>query len=633
MALGDLKKKLYQNARKKREHGKTIYNPQKGHLQNNALGKESPWQVQERATVLARTWRSPLLKIAITFSVVVLLIFGVWTFVTVRNNLFDAQRVALTIDGPTTVASGARVAYTIKIVNGNSVRLDDVQFVIDHTTAFKIDRNSDFRYDGPNESSLSIGTLKPKEKREIIVNGRFEGIVPGAMYIKPQLSFVPSTTKKRVVRTERLGLMYDRNALQLAINAQKAVPSGTVIEYVVHYQNDSDKAYDNVALTAQFPQGFILHSAEPMADEKDAIWTIGTIAPHTEGDVVIRGTLSGLLDDVKKAVFSLEMRNNAERVILAREEWTTQIAPAALVIEQYVNDQKVYVAHVGEVLRYSLKYKNTSDLGMRDVVVRLHFDDEILDYKHLELSSSGGSLDATTRSVVWRASDVPALALLSPGQEGRITLTIPVRKNITVRDDHDRNITISTTAEIDSPDVPTPIGENKTISSNTTLIKLVSPVRFTVEGFYDDFTLKNSGPIPPLINEKTTFTIRWTLSNATNILANAKVEAFLPTSASWEGLTFPETENIQFNPRTHKIVWNIGEVKNGIGVFRKKREVRFQVGITPTINQVGKPAELLKKSIFTAQDTFTNTPIQVVAQKKTTALSEDPSVGTGVVRQ
>ncbi len=633
MALGDLKKKLYQNVRHKREHEKTAYDPHIAHSQNNTLGEESPWQVQERTTVLDRTWRSPLLKIATTLAVIVLLIFSVWTFITVRNNLFDAQRVTLSIDGPTTVASGMRATYTIKIVNKNSVRLDDVVLALEYTPAFKIDRDRDLHDDGPNESSLSIGTLKPREKRVITISGHFEDVTPGEMYIKPQLSFIPSTVKKRVSRVERLGLVYDRNALQLTISAQRTMPSGTIIEYVVHYENDSNQRYDGVTLTAQFPQGFVLRNADPKATEGDAVWMLGTLAPHTEGDVVIRGALNGLVDDVKTAVFNIEKHNGAEHVILAREEWTTQIVSAPLVIEQYVNGRKSTVAHVGEILTYSLKYKNTSDLGMRDVVVRLRFDDGILDYKNLTLSSSGGSLDAATHSVVWRASDIPSLALLSPGQEGTITLTVPVRRTIPVHDDYDRNITVSTTAEIDSPDVPTPIGENKTIFSNTKVIKLASPVRFTVEGFYDDFILKNSGPVPPLLNQKTTFTIRWTLSNATNALTDAKVEAFLPTAASWEGSTFPETESIQFSPRTHKIVWNIGDVKNGVGIFRKKREVRFQIGITPTSNQVGRFVDLLGKSVFTAHDTFTNTPIRIVAQKKTTALSEDPSVSSGVVRQ
>ncbi len=631
MALGDLKKELYQNDARKRAHEKTIYNPDKSRTAQNRLGEESPWQAQEREG-LERSWRGPLLRIAIAFGVVVLLLFAAWTFITIRAHLFDVQRLTVTIDGPTTVGSGMAATYTVRYTNDNSVTLTDARLEIEHTPAFIIDEASGVRYDSSDHSTLIIGEIAPHETKDVRIQGRFEDFADSEIYIKAVLSAVPSTTGKRVVREQRLGLMRSREGLSLTVDAQKSVPNNGVIEYIVRYTNSSTQSYENVTLVADFPQGFTLQSAEPEAADGDHVWQLGTIAPGTEGRVRIRGMLSGVVDDVKMSVFTLALHNGATRSVLAREEWTTRIAQAALTITQRVNNATTYVAHAGENLSYTLIYKNTSDLGLRDVVVRLKFDDRILDYTDLRLGSSGGSLEAQTRSIVWRAADIPALALLAPGQGGRIDFTIPVRSDITVRDDSDRNLVISTTAEIDSPDVPTPIGENKVISSNTLRIKLASPVRFTTEGFYDDFTIKNTGPVPPIVNEKTTFTIRWTLTNATNVLTNAKVEAFLPTSVHWEGVTFPESETLQFNPRTHKIVWHLGEVENGTGYFRKAREVRFQISVTPTIDQVGEAVPLLKESVFTAHDTFTNTNIRIVGQAKTTALSEDPTTRGGMVR-
>ncbi len=627
MALDDLKKDLYRG-KQNRKHQKTVYNPDVARNQKNQLGAESPWHVKEKEG-LGRSWRAPLLRIAIAFAIFIVGAFAVWTFMLVRGNIFDITDVVVEVSGPVTVTNGMSAEYVIKYTNDNSVSLKDAQLVFEHAPSFKIDDDSVLRYDAMDTSSLTIGKIKPHETREIVVRGHFDDSVAGAMYMNAELSFVPSTQRKRIVRSHRLGLVRSQSALDITVDAQKSVPNNSAIEYVVRYINNSAQTYESVVVSAQFPEGFNISVAEP--EMVDGSWMIGTIAPGEEGVLRVRGALSGVFDDVKIAKFSVSAQMDGRDVVVAREEWVTRIALPALVIRQLVNGGDSYIARPGEVLRYSLMYQNTSDLGMRDVVVRLKLDDEILDYSTLNVSYNGGSLDPATRSILWRASDVPGLALLAPGQGGQIDFEISVRKKISVRDDSDRNFVVRTIAEIDSPDVPTPIGENKIVSSNVLVLKLISHVQFDVEGFYDDFTLKNTGPIPPIVNTKTTFTIRWTLSNATNALRNARVEAFLPTSVSWEGVTFPGTEKVQFNPRTHKIIWDIGDVENGVGYFRKKREVRFQIGITPTINQAETTPLLLKESVFTAQDSFTGSKIRIVRPEKTTALPEDVSITSGNV--
>lgn len=633
MALRDIKEKLYRKDAQERKREKTIYNPQVARSPESELGKESPWQAQERDGI-GRKLRTPLMMVVVIFSTIALLLFAVWTVMTIRAGLFKERNVHLSVEGPVVVSNGMSATYTIRYINDNEVTLTDAKITFEHTPAFKIDEGNGFTYDAVNRSTYSVGEIKPNEEREIVVRGHFDDVEPaGVMYIEAQLSFMPATKKKRFSVKNRLGLTQDADNMQLVITAQKEVANNDIIEYTIRYTNDSQKSYDGVSVVARFPNGFVMQDARPTPTEKDAVWHIGTVAPHTDGLITVRGTLSGVEEEVKTAVFAINAKKDGRNVAIVREEWATRIAPLPLTIKQYVNNKTSYNAHVGEELIYKLRYENTSDVGMRDVVVRLKFDDRILNYRKLNLSSSGGSLEPATRSIVWRASDFPELAVVEPGKSGDILFSIPVRDDIVVKDDNDRHLTISTTAEIDSPDVPTPIGENKIISSNTMVLKLNSKVTFKTEGFYDDFVIKNTGPVPPVRRIKTTYTIRWSLTNSTNELSNAKVEAFLPTSATWEGVVFPETETVQFNPRTHKIVWNIGDVKNGVGYFRKKREVRFQVSVTPTVNQVGQVAPLLKKSIFTAKDVFTGEPVRIITPPKTTFLNEDPMTGNGVVKE
>ncbi len=628
MALEELRRRLYRKDAKLAAREKTVYNPLRSRVtREDILREESQWQKQERDATLVRSLRKPLLWIAIFFAVLVLVAFAVRTIMDIRANLFADERLRVHIEGPTAVRSGMDATYAITVDNDNATRLRDVVVRVQYTPSFMVTPTDAVRVEG-TQAVFAIGTMAPREKKVVHVQGRFADVGSDILYIAATVRAVPVSRGAPVERTQRIGLRADM-PLVLTVDAQRDVASGTIVEYIVRYSNEGDASSENLTLVADLPDGFVMHEAVPAATEDGAPrWMIGVLAPRTEGVVRIRGTISGERDDVKPAAFRL-MRGDRE---VARAEWIVRIAPLPLVVTQSVNNAtQSYVARAGEALRYTITYRNTSDVGMRDAVVRVAFTDRVVDFAKLRTGGKGQVLP-TERAIVFRAADDPRLALLAPGDSGTITFSVPVRTDLPVRSDRDKDFTIVTVATIDSPDVPTPIHGNKTVSSNTLRVKVASPVQFTVEGFYDDYAIKNTGPAPPVRSIKTTYTIRLSVTNASSVLRNARVEAFLPTHVKWEGVTLPESEMIQFNPRTHKVVWELGEVKNGVGFFRKKREVRFQISVTPTADQVGRYITLINAPVFTAHDTFADVPVRIVGPRKTTALAEDLRAGDGRVR-
>jgi hypothetical protein len=156
---------------------------------------------------------------------------------------------------------------------------------------------------------------------------------------------------------------------------------------------------------------------------------------------------------------------------------------------------------------------------------------------------------------------------------------------------------------------------------------LASKVLFDTRGFYNDSKLKNAGPIPLQIGKETTFTLHWSITNVSNDLAGAKVIASLPTGVRWVGSVYPTDASLAYNPRTNQLVWDAGNVDAGAGVLSPVKEVLFQVGVTPQVNQLGQSLVLLNKSIFSATDNFINKDITLSADQKDTQLLEDPAVG------
>ena len=117
--------------------------------------------------------------------------------------------------------------------------------------------------------------------------------------------------------------------------------------------------------------------------------------------------------------------------------------------------------------------------------------------------------------------------------------------------------------------------------------------------------------------------MHWLVSNVSNDVAQAQIEAVLPAGVSMTGKIYPEDAKISYNDRTNSVIWNIGAMSAGTGIINAPREVAFQVKITPAPNQVDRSPDLIGVSTFTANDLFTGDKLTATSDKKSTLLQED----------
>jgi hypothetical protein len=310
---------------------------------------------------------------------------------------------------------------------------------------------------------------------------------------------------------------------------------------------------------------------------------------------------------------------------------TTRIVLPVLAISQQLKDKADDTVNAGDTLTYVITYQNTGNTGLRDAIISAEINGKILDFS--KISVENGSYDSNKNVITWKASDVPELANINPKATGKVTFSIPVKSVIPIVNKLDKNFVISSVAKIDSRDIPTPVNSNKIIGSNKLELKLASKVLFDVKGYYNDQNIKNSGPIPLEVSKLTTFTIHWSLTNVSNDLTDARIVSALPSGIKWMGQVYPTNEKINYNERTNELSWDIGAVSAGTGVLEKPHEVAFQIGVTPSANQIGTGINLINKSIFTANDSFVNQGVTLEGEPKSSQLTEDAAVGyaNGVV--
>ena len=135
--------------------------------------------------------------------------------------------------------------------------------------------------------------------------------------------------------------------------------------------------------------------------------------------------------------------------------------------------------------------------------------------------------------------------------------------------------------------------------------------------------LKNTGPLPPKVNQETTYTIIWTITNSSNDISSAVVRTTLPTYVKWLGVVSPDSESVTYNEIGGEVVWNAGAIPAGTGINRAAREVAFQVSFLPSISQINQSPLLTSEIAISGNDNFTHTILRDTKRALSIKLSTD----------
>ncbi|NTW26836.1 MAG: hypothetical protein HGA36_00710 [Candidatus Moranbacteria bacterium] len=629
MPLNNLNRELYsqrENEISSRKHEQSAYDP----MINNANGSVSPFDEQQR-------WNQPQkglspeqkkkLWIGISiFLFVALVIGGIFFYQWWAKNAFHQDRVSISFEGPLSADSTQPTKYIIHYTNNNRVTLNNAEIQLSYPENFQPTENLNLKYLSPSASKMFIGDVKPMASGQVELNGVFYAPKDYPVYLRGEIHFIPSNGTEELFMDKQIAINITAAPVVLSVVAPQQAVSGDGLEYVVDYKNLDQKRISDVQIRIDFPQGFEMSSATPRPSEKESYWYIGNLEPNQGGKISITGKIKGSSNEGKNIIVSLgHIGGDNQFVVFNKQELATRIVSPVLTVAQKLDGKDTGVASAGELLKYTVTYQNTGTIGLRDAIVTAEIKGNVLDFS--KISVQNGSYDSAKNSIIWKASDVPALANINPGAGGSVQFSIPVKAVIPVESKLDKNFAISSIAKIDSPDIPTPLDSNKIIGSNKLEVRLASKVLFETKGYYTEEKIKNSGPIPLESGKETTFTLHWQITNVSNDLTEALVVSALPSGVRFTNKIYPSNEKISYNERTNQLIWNAGDVPAGAGVLVPPREVIFQVGVTPQTNQVGNMLDLLNKSILTAKDDFVGQGVTLDGGAKNTTLYEDPAIG------
>lgn len=555
--------------------------------------------------------------------------FGYYAYYS-GGNVFDKKNVSVTVSGPETVSAGDQVQFTVTYRNNTTINLKDTQVFFEWPDKTILENQSGITI---LKQKADIGLIVPHQEKTAIFKGRIYGSQSQTKEIKITYRYTPDGFNSVFEDSKTIPIKITTTPLALSMSAPAQAVAGKDMDITIEYQNQSDAAFPDMEIKITYPQGFAFVSADPQPDmANNSVWKLGTVKERSSGKIKLKGNFSGAQGE-SKSMF-VEIGSSAkedEFISYASTSNTITIASSALFVFQTANNSRDFVVNPGTTMQYKIRYKNTTDTQIPNVVILAHINSAYVDMKTLNIQ--WGSFDSRTNSIIWNGRSVPALQILDPKEEGEVSFSITMKSALLPKNFSDKELKVSSNVRIISSLTPESLGGLPIDSEDQLDVKVNSQFSFNQTAYYKDGPLDNSGPVPPRVNQRTTYAISWQLSNTTNDADNIEVSAVLPPEVEWTGVTSPSDGTITFDKVTGKVVWKPTKVFAGTGILLPVARMDFQVAYMPSFIHVGQTVNLISGATLTAIDTFTGTQLNRSVSQVNSDLMGTLKQGDGIVSE
>jgi len=544
------------------------------------------------------------------FVLIVLVAISYWVY---KRQAFSKDIVKLEILGPETCQAGEEIEYTIKYKNNGNVRLENLKFV------FEFPEGALLAQDQSQRMTRELEDLYPGQEEIFKFQTRLFAQEAEIRTAKASLTYQPKNLKAVYESSSTFSTKIQTIPLSFGFDFPSKVVDGKEAKIALNYFSNLDFPLFDLRMKIEYPSNFEFLSSRPQGIEKNE-WEIKMLNKAEGGRVEISGIIFGDIGDHKVFEAELGIWVQDKFFILAKTSRGVEIIKPHLVISQEINGASDYIATPGEMLHYEIFFRNIGTQSFENLFLVSSLEGP---FDSASIKADMGEVNAADGSVMWDWRDVPELRYLDAGQEKKVEFWVNLKKDWPVENLSDKNFTL----------------KNQVLLSQIRdefEVKINSQLAVEQKGYFEDEVFGNSGPIPPEVGKKTTYTIIWQVRNYYNNVDNVKVRAILPPGVKITGNIFPEEQKqkFTFDSQSREILWDLGNLEVGTGILTPDKSMAFQIELFPAENQKGLVATLINEAQVSGEDQFTGLNIQALSSRIDTTLPDDSTINPdkGVVK-
>lgn len=525
----------------------------------------------------------------------------------------SGENIAIDISGPFTLGGGEAIPLQIGITNQNSVAIESATLIVSYppNTQSATEAGKSLTVE-----RLPLDIVNPGETLNIPLRAVIFGEENDERIISAEIEYrVQGSNSIFAKEAEPLRFKISSSPVVLSVDSLKKISSGQEMEIVIKVSSNSATDLKDILVKADYPAGFDFTKSDPSPVSGENVWQIDELLPGEDASITLNGIVVGKETDEYAMHYSVGVSNDSNRLSLA-SIFTT--ASTEFVIEQpfigvtlALNGDKSGSVAVesGEAVDIVIGVQNTLEDTIYDGKVLLNLSGNALsDY---QVEARQGHYDSINNQVRWDHADVSSLRSLSPGGKTELRLALVPDPDIKVTPQLAFDVDVRARRITEDNVNEELVGTAAGVAKVTTEASLLSEAARGTSVFTE------SGPLPPVAEIATTYTITLLAENGTNDISDTEITAALPSYVSWLDQT-SGAGKITFNETSRTITWNAGDID-----ANQSKIASFQVSLLPSISQIGTTPTLVGEQRLRATDRFTDEVVRTNSNPLTTSLAAE----------
>ncbi len=626
--IDELKSQLYSKNFQPTSYRRKVLHDQK-------INTPSDWQNENQGDLhedTAETY-TPIFKKVLLFALVFFLVAaGIAIAVFVRGtNVVSPNNIDITMQGSVSTPAGEAFPVDIQITNNNptDLLLSDLVVTYPESTRLASDQVTPLITE-----RIPVGTLPTGKSSHVSIDPVLFGQENSQQNIKVSLEYRIPGSASIFVKNKDYPVFIGTAPISITVDSVKETVSNQDVQFDVHVKSNSTSIVKNVLLKAEYPFGFSFESSNPdPASPDNTAWNIGDISPGTDRHIIVVGRMTGQDGEERDFHFSLGLADQdnptAINAIIANLTQPLAIKQPFLGVDILLNDDNssVFTAQGGDAVRGEVSWQNNLNVPVTDASIKIKLAGKILDTKNILVEQ--GFFSSSDNTMTWDKTTVPELASIAPHAGGKLQFTLASLQSSVENNAYFRKPSINLDASVSGRR----LGDRNVVEDiNSTVsktIRIATAPHITSRAVHTVGPFINTGPIPPVVDQNTTYTIIWTASNSFNTVNGATVSASLPNYVGWLGKVSPAGADVKYDQQKHQVIWNVGTLAAGAGYSSAAPEAYFQVSFLPSVSQLESSPEILGAPTLSGTDSYTSSVVQNVGQALDSTFATDPAYNYG----
>ncbi len=532
-------------------------------------------------------------------------------------NEISSRNIEITVSAPSSIGAGETVPIDVSIRNDNPVPIVSGTLIVEYPSGTRDaeEPGRQLRTDRISVERIAVGETATIPVRAVIFGEEGE-----EKAVQSRLTYrVEGTNSILERRLEPIMFRITSAPIVMRVDTTERVSAGHEVVINIDVNSNAPSDIANILVTANYPNVFDFVESSPAPIFNNNTWRIDQLAAGGTEQITIRGVFTGQQSDQFVIDFNAGLPQEENALALGSVFSTFRseffIERPFIEIDLAINNQRSrpVILEDDRQTNVQIRIENTLDSPVYDMRGVARLSGNALNPNRVQVTS--GFYDSFDNTVRFNSNTNRDLERVEAGG----------RRSFSFNLSPDQIATGQVEIEFDvfARRVSDTSAQEELFGSQIATVQYSSPIVVTPELRHQAEPFGDSGPVPPVAEVPTTYTIYLTAQAGNNDIVEGQVVTTLPTYIEWlDRYNGPGT--VSYNPVNQQLTWAVGSLS-----AQERALLEMQIRFRPSRSQIGNVVTILNRPDFRATDRFTGTVVRAQGDNLTSEFSRELGFGLG----